>query len=132
MLLADHIQTSARLDRIHEARLVYAVLVAAGDERLLPELYLGGVRTAHAIKEGLLLRGQVLSSVGLLTRYRPIVLVVIIPVLTLSFLDVNATKVGINLIIADVALRGADRRQQVELVGVNFEKLGVIKCDKRL
>ena len=132
MLLADHIQTSARLDRIHEARLVYGVLVAAGDERLLPELYLGGVRAAHPTKEGLLLRSQVLSSVGLLTRYRPIVLVVIIPVLTLSFLDVNATKVGINLIIADVALRGADRRQQVELVGVNFEKLGVIKCDKRL
>ena len=56
----------------------------------------------------------------------------IIPVWALRFLNVNATKVEINLIFADVALRGADRRQQVKLVIVNLEKLGVIKCDKRL
>jgi hypothetical protein len=57
---------------------------------------------------------------------------VIIPVWALRFLNVNATKVEINLIFADVALRGADRRQQVKLIDVNIEKLGVIKCDKRL
>lgn len=56
----------------------------------------------------------------------------IVAVWALTLLDVNATKVGINLIFADVALRGADRRKQVELVYVDIEKLGVIECDKRL